>query len=67
VQLKDFEKAIYFEGCMPIETLAERGYKTLLFGPMKPVGLIDPRTGKEPFAVVQLRRENKEGNASLLW
>jgi methylenetetrahydrofolate--tRNA-(uracil-5-)-methyltransferase len=61
VPLKDFEKAVYFEGCMPIETLAERGYKTLLFGPMKPVGLIDPRTGKEPFAVVQLRRENREG------
>ncbi|ADC88717.1 gid protein [Thermocrinis albus DSM 14484] len=61
VPLKDFEKAVYFEGCMPIEALAERGYKTLLFGPMKPVGLVDPRTGKEPFAVVQLRKENKEG------
>ena len=58
---KDFENLVYFEGCMPIEELAERGYKTLLFGPMKPVGLKDPRTGKEPFAVVQLRKENKEG------
>lgn len=61
VQPKDFEKAVYFEGCMPIEELARRGYQTLLFGPMKPVGLIDPKTGKQPFAVVQLRKENKEG------
>lgn len=61
VQPKDFEKAVYFEGCLPIEEMAERGYKTLLHGPMRPVGLIDPRTGKEPFAVVQLRKENKEG------
>jgi len=61
VPLKDFEKACYFEGCMPIEELAERGKQTLLFGPLKPVGLIDPRTGKMPFAVVQLRKENKEG------
>lgn len=61
VQAKEFENLVYFEGCMPIEEIAERGYKTLLFGPMKPVGLIDPRTGKQPFAVVQLRRENKEG------
>ncbi len=61
VKLKDFEKAVYFEGCLPIEEMAKRGYKTLLFGPMKPVGLIDPKTGKQPFAVVQLRRENKEG------
>ena len=61
VQPKDFEKAIHFEGCLPIEEMAQRGYKTLLFGPMKPVGLIDPRTGKQPFAVVQLRKENKEG------
>lgn len=58
---KDFEKEIFFEGCMPVETMAKRGYQTLLFGPMKPVGLIDPRTGKTPFAVVQLRREDKEG------
>lgn len=58
---KDFEKEIFFEGCMPVEIMAKRGYQTLLFGPMKPVGLIDPRTGKTPFAVVQLRREDKEG------
>ncbi|RME10321.1 MAG: FADH(2)-oxidizing methylenetetrahydrofolate--tRNA-(uracil(54)-C(5))-methyltransferase TrmFO, partial [Aquificota bacterium] len=61
VQPKDFENLVYFEGCMPIEELAERGYKTLLFGPMKPVGLVDPRTGRQPFAVVQLRKENREG------
>ena len=61
VPLKDFEKACYFEGCMPIEEMAERGKQTLLFGPLKPVGLIDPRTGKQPFAVVQLRKENREG------
>jgi methylenetetrahydrofolate--tRNA-(uracil-5-)-methyltransferase len=59
--LKEFEKEIYFEGCMPIEVLAKRGKKTLLFGPMKPVGLIDPRTGKQPFAVVQLRQDNSAG------
>jgi len=58
---KDFEGACYFEGCMPIEVMAERGKDTLRFGPMKPVGLVDPRTGKEPYAVVQLRKENKEG------
>ncbi len=61
VEPKDFEKAVHFEGCLPIEEMAKRGYQTLLFGPMKPVGLIDPRTGKQPFAVVQLRKENKEG------
>jgi len=61
VEPKDFEKAVHFEGCLPIEEMAQRGYKTLLFGPMRPVGLVDPRTGKEPFAVVQLRKENKEG------
>jgi methylenetetrahydrofolate--tRNA-(uracil-5-)-methyltransferase len=59
--LKEFEKEIYFEGCMPIEVMAKRGKKTLLFGPMKPVGLIDPRTGKRPFAVVQLRQDNSTG------
>ena len=58
---RNFEKEIFFEGCMPIETMAIRGYQTLLFGPMKPVGLIDPKTNKTPFAVVQLRREDKEG------
>ncbi|MBS2770997.1 FADH(2)-oxidizing methylenetetrahydrofolate--tRNA-(uracil(54)-C(5))-methyltransferase TrmFO [Anoxybacillus rupiensis] len=59
--LKEFEKEIYFEGCMPIEVMAKRGKKTLLFGPMKPVGLEDPRTGKRPFAVVQLRQDDAAG------
>lgn len=58
---KEFEKEIYFEGCMPFEVMAKRGKQTLLYGPMKPVGLIDPRTGKEPFAVVQLRQDNSAG------
>ena len=53
-----FEAAVHFEGCMPIETLAERGEMTLAFGPMKPVGLRDPRTGREPFAVIQLRQDD---------
>ncbi|MEB3101175.1 FADH(2)-oxidizing methylenetetrahydrofolate--tRNA-(uracil(54)-C(5))-methyltransferase TrmFO [Ferviditalea candida] len=61
VPVKDFEKEIYFEGCMPIEVMAKRGKQTVLFGPMKPVGLIDPRTGKIPFAVVQLRQDNAAG------
>ena len=61
VQPKDFEKAVHFEGCLPIEEMAQRGYQTLLFGPMKPVGLKDPKTGEQPFAVVQLRKENREG------
>ncbi len=61
VPLKDFERAAYFEGCLPIEVMLERGDHTLRFGPMKPVGLPDPRTGREPFAVVQLRKENIEG------
>ena len=61
VPLKDFEKAVYFEGCLPIEEIARRGKETLLYGPMKPVGLIDPKTGKRPYAVVQLRKENREG------
>lgn len=62
VDFKDFERdARYFEGCMPIEELARRGKKTLLFGPMKPVGLIDPGTGKQPYAVIQLRKEDREG------
>lgn len=59
--LKDFEKPVFFEGCMPIEVMAKRGPKTLLFGPLKPVGIIDPKTGKRPFGVVQLRKEDKEG------
>jgi methylenetetrahydrofolate--tRNA-(uracil-5-)-methyltransferase len=57
--LHDFEQANYFEGCLPIEELAERGEDTLRFGPMRPVGLRDPRTGRRPFAVVQLRQENQ--------
>ncbi|UQD51699.1 methylenetetrahydrofolate--tRNA-(uracil(54)-C(5))-methyltransferase (FADH(2)-oxidizing) TrmFO [Bacillus methanolicus] len=61
VPLKEFEKEIFFEGCMPIEVMASRGKKTLLFGPMKPVGLEDPRTGKRPFAVVQLRQDDAAG------
>ena len=60
VPSRDFEKIIHFEGCMPVETLASRGAETLRFGPMKPVGLIDPRTGREPHAVIQLRAENRE-------
>lgn len=60
VPLKPFEEPKYFEGCLPIEVMAERGKDTLRFGPMKPTGLINPKTGKEPYAVVQLRPENKE-------
>jgi methylenetetrahydrofolate--tRNA-(uracil-5-)-methyltransferase len=59
--LQDFEREAYFEGCMPVEVLAQRGKDTLRFGPLKPVGLIDPSTGKEAYAVVQLRKDNKEG------
>lgn len=58
-----FEKERVFEGCMPIETLAERGADTLRFGPMKPVGLVIPETGEQPYAVVQLRMENRHGTA----
>ena len=54
----DFEKPNYFDGCLPIEVMAERGRDTLLFGPMKPVGLTDPHTGRRPYAVVQLRQDN---------
>jgi methylenetetrahydrofolate--tRNA-(uracil-5-)-methyltransferase len=60
VPYRDFEKGIHFEGCMPIEELASRGIETLRFGPMKPVGLVDPATGAEPHAVIQLRMENCE-------
>ncbi len=63
VPMASFEKPVYFEGCMPIEVLAERGPKTLAFGPLKPVGLTNPHTGKTAFAVVQLRKENKESSA----
>ncbi|HEX2056646.1 MAG TPA: methylenetetrahydrofolate--tRNA-(uracil(54)-C(5))-methyltransferase (FADH(2)-oxidizing) TrmFO, partial [Nitrospiraceae bacterium] len=58
VQPKDFEKIPYFESCIPIEVMAERGRQTMQFGPLKPVGLVDPRTGVRPYAVVQLRAEN---------
>ncbi|MEW6518697.1 MAG: methylenetetrahydrofolate--tRNA-(uracil(54)-C(5))-methyltransferase (FADH(2)-oxidizing) TrmFO [Thermodesulfobacteriota bacterium] len=58
VGLKPFEEKKYFEGCLPIEVMLERGVDTLRFGPMKPVGLPDPRTGRDPYAVVQLRKEN---------
>src|SRR5437660_8948009 len=58
VEERDWEKLNYFEGCLPIEEIARRGRDTLRFGPMKPVGLRDPRTGKPPYAVVQLRQEN---------
>jgi methylenetetrahydrofolate--tRNA-(uracil-5-)-methyltransferase len=59
--LHDFESAGFFEGCLPVEEMARRGRMVLAFGPMKPVGLADPRTGRRPFAVVQLRRENASG------
>jgi methylenetetrahydrofolate--tRNA-(uracil-5-)-methyltransferase len=61
VALHAFEAKLYFEGCLPVEEMARRGPKTLSFGPMKPVGLRDPRTGQRPFAVVQLRHEDKRG------
>ena len=57
----EFDAVPYFEGCMPAEEMARRGRETLRFGPMKPVGLTDPRTGREPHAVVQLRREDRAG------
>ncbi|MFZ5754916.1 MAG: methylenetetrahydrofolate--tRNA-(uracil(54)-C(5))-methyltransferase (FADH(2)-oxidizing) TrmFO, partial [Bacillota bacterium] len=60
-KLHDFEKEIYFEGCMPVEVMASRGPQTLLFGPLKPVGLADPRTNTRPYAVVQLRKDNAAG------
>jgi methylenetetrahydrofolate--tRNA-(uracil-5-)-methyltransferase len=64
VPLHEFEAALYFEGCLPIEEMARRGRDTLAYGPMKPVGLVDPRTGKRPHAVVQLRQEDRSGS---LW
>jgi methylenetetrahydrofolate--tRNA-(uracil-5-)-methyltransferase len=57
----EFDRTPYFEGCLPVEEMARRGRDVLRFGPMKPVGLIDPRTGRQPFAVVQLRREDRAG------
>lgn len=63
IEPKHFETTQFFEGCMPIEVMVERGPQTLRFGPMKPVGLTNPKTGRYPFAVVQLRQDNKEGTA----
>ncbi|EUJ33310.1 tRNA (uracil-5-)-methyltransferase Gid [Listeria floridensis FSL S10-1187] len=60
-ELKSFEKEVFFEGCMPIEVMAKRGIKTMLFGPLKPVGLEDPKTGKRPYAVLQLRQDDAAG------
>lgn len=62
VPVRGFEESSVFEGCMPIESMAKRGDMAIAFGPLKPVGLKDPRTGKEPFAVVQLRRDNYAGS-----
>lgn len=60
VEFHDFEEAHYFDGCLPIEVMAERGIETLVFGPMKPIGLTNPHSDKKPYAVVQLRQDNKE-------
>ncbi|WP_088808750.1 MULTISPECIES: FADH(2)-oxidizing methylenetetrahydrofolate--tRNA-(uracil(54)-C(5))-methyltransferase TrmFO [unclassified Listeria] len=60
-ELKKFEKEVFFEGCMPIEVMAKRGIKTMLFGPLKPVGLENPKTGKRPYAVLQLRQDDAAG------
>ena len=62
VELHEFEKREIFEGCMPVEVMAKRGIDTLRFGPLKPVGFSDPRTGERPYAIVQLRQDNTEGN-----
>lgn len=62
VELHEFEKREIFEGCMPIEVMAKRGIDTLRFGPLKPVGFTDLRTGKRPYAIVQLRQDNSEGS-----
>jgi methylenetetrahydrofolate--tRNA-(uracil-5-)-methyltransferase len=61
-EVKGFEKEILFEGCMPVESMAKRGRDTLLYGPLKPVGLVDPHTGVRPYAVVQLRQDNASGS-----
>src|SRR2546428_5964949 len=60
----EFDKVSYFEGCLPVEEMAQRGIETLRFGPMKPIGLVDPKTGREPYAVVQLRQEDR---AAQMW
>ena len=59
-EVKDFDKEIVFEGCMPIETMASRGEDTMRYGPLKPVGLVDPKTGREPYACLQLRQDDRE-------
>lgn len=61
VELHEFEKREIFEGCMPLEIMAKRGAETLRYGPLKPVGFTDPRIGKRPYAIVQLRQDNEEG------
>ncbi len=63
VKPRDFEKEIHFEACLPVEAMAERGEMTLAFGPLKPVGFVDPKTGERPFAIVQLRAENRDKTA----
>ena len=63
VPLKDFEGKEVFEGCMPVEVMAKRGYDTMRFGMLKPVGLTDPKTGRRPYAVLQLRKETQDGSA----
>ena len=60
--MHDFDREKFFEGCLPIEVMAHRGEDTLRFGPMKPVGLVDPRTGRQPYAAVQLRQDNLAGD-----
>jgi len=60
--IKGFEPENVFEGCMPVETMASRGYETMRFGPLKPKGLVDPKTGKQPYAAVQLRKEDRQGS-----
>ncbi|ANQ53348.1 tRNA (uracil-5-)-methyltransferase [Thermosipho sp. 1063] len=62
IEMKDFDRKLLFERCQPIEEIAKSGEKSLIFGPLKPVGLIDPHTGKMPYAVIQLRREDENGN-----
>lgn len=62
VEMKDFEKKMFFDACLPIEEIASRGEKSLSFGPLKPVGLIDPRTGEMPYAVIQLRQDDLQRN-----
>ncbi|MBT1248481.1 MULTISPECIES: methylenetetrahydrofolate--tRNA-(uracil(54)-C(5))-methyltransferase (FADH(2)-oxidizing) TrmFO [unclassified Thermosipho (in: thermotogales)] len=62
IEMKDFDRKLLFERCQPIEEIAKSGEKSLIFGPLKPVGLIDPHTGKMPYAVIQLRREDESGN-----